>query len=286
MKEKFRKSKTRPTENRKNTSKVTSPELLPASHIDTRSKWDRTTSSYFEAEDVTNEQTNFPALMRVVGDITGKAVLDFGCGNGRFTSRLKSLGAKKVIGVDISPSMINLAKQGDLNSHVEYHANPDNSLSFLANNSVDVVMANLVFMMSPSREEIAKAMKEIHRVLKQGGTFAYLITHPAFIERGAHDYRNEFNGSFNYTVEGKPYKFILRKADGTEVDEDFYDYHYMLSTYLNTTINSGFSLFHIEEVSYPDEIIKKYGISKEFQSFPQAIIIKGKKINARTNRSV
>ena len=276
--EAFRKLKTRLTRNSQDTSRLRPPELSSASQLDTRLEWSRTISSYFEAEDVTNEQINFPALMHAVGDVTGKIVLDFGCGNGRFTSRLEPLGAAKVIGVDISPSMIDLAKQVNPNSHVEYHANPDNSLSFLANDSVDVVMANLVFMMLPSREEVAKAMKEIHRVLKPGGSFAYLITHPAFIERGAHDYRNEFDGPFNYTVEGKPYKFILRKADGTEIDEDFYDYHYMLSTYLNTTINSGFNLCHVEEVSYSDEVIKKYGISKEFQTFPQAIVIKGEKV--------
>ena len=149
----YRKLKTRTTGS-KNTSRVTPPELPSASHIDTRSKWNHTTSSYFEAEDVTNDQVDFPALMHVVGDIAGKVVLDFGCGNGRFTSRLESLGAAKVIGVDISPSMIDLAKQRDSNSHVEYHVNPDNSLSFLGNNSVDVVMANLVFMMSPSREGV------------------------------------------------------------------------------------------------------------------------------------
>lgn len=275
--EEFRKSRPRHGKNSKDTLGLTSSELSSASRVDTRSKWDQTTSSYFEAEDVTNEQANFPALMRVVGNITGKVVLDFGCGNGRFTNRLESLKAEKVIGVDISPSMIDLAKQEDSNSHVEYHANPDNSLSFLADNSIDVVMANLVFMMSPSKEEVSKAMKEIHRVLKPGGTFAFLITHPAFIERGAHDYRNEFDEPFNYRVEGKPYKFILRKADGTEVDEDFYDYHYMLSTYLNTTIKSGFNLRHVEEVSYPEEVAKKHGISQEFQTFPQAIIIKGEK---------
>lgn len=275
--EELRKSRTRHTKNSKDTSGPMRPELSSASHMNTRSKWDQTTSSYFEAEDVTNEQANFPALMSVVGNIAGKIVLDFGCGNGRFTNRFESLGAAKVIGVDISPSMIDLAKQGDSGSHVEYHANPDNSLSFLASDSVDVVMANLVFMMSPSKEEVAKAMKEIHRALKPGGIFAFLITHPAFIERGAHDYRNEFDGPFNYKVEGKPYKFILRKADGTEVDEDFYDYHYMLSTYLNTAIKSGFNLRQVEEVSYPEEVAKKYGISQEFQTFPQAIIIKGEK---------
>lgn len=249
----------------------------PLQPVDTRKIWDQTVGSYLEADATINDEINFPAIMRGLGDVQGLTVLDYGCGNGRLTRRLEALGATRAIGVDISSTMIDLANTADSNSRLEYHVNPDNTLFFLPDGSVDKVMANLVFMMSPSKEEMQQSFREIHRVLKDGGTFVFLVTHSAFIERGAHDYRNEFDGRFNYFAEEKPYKFILIDAQGEEIDEDFYDYHYTLATYLNTTIQAGFTISGVEEVSYPDDVAAKLQISPEFQAFPQALVVVGKK---------
>ena len=51
-------------------------------------------------------------------------------------------------------------------------------------------------------------------------------------------------------VEEKPYKFILRDKQGRETGGDFYDYHYMVSTYVNTVISAGFTLVGMEEVIF------------------------------------
>lgn len=241
-------------------------------------KWNETVESYFEAADITNEAINFPAIVRGMGEVEGRTILDYGCGNGRFARKIEQMGATKVIGVDKAPSMIDLARAADPDSRVEYQANPDNTLSFLPDGSIDKAMANLVFMMSPTKGEMQQAFREIHRVLKEDGTFVYLITHPAFIERGAPDYRNEFDGPFDYFAEEKPYKFILKDSKGKEIDEDFYDYHYTLATYLNTAIQSGFTITGVEEVAYDDPaVVKKYKIPAEFQKFPQSFMVALKK---------
>ena len=245
-------------------------------------KWGETTESYFEAADITNEEINFPAIIRGIKEVEGQTVLDYGCGNGRFSRKIEQMKAKKVIGVDKEQSMIDLAKNSDLDSRVEYHANPDNTLSFLPNNSVDKVMANLVFMMSPTKENMRQAFGEIHRVLKEDGTFIFLVTHPAFIERGAPDYRNEFDGPFDYFAEEKPYRFILEDSHGKEIDEKFYDYHYTLATYLNMAIQSGFTITGVEELTYNDPVIvEKYKIPQEFQKFPQSFMVMGGKLKIK-----
>ena len=243
------------------------------------SKWGETVESYFEAEDITNEEVNFPAIVRGLDGIEGQVILDYGCGNGRFSRKIEEMGATRVIGVDKEQSMIDLTKVADSESKVEYYANPDNTLFFLEDESVDKVMANLVFMMCPTKQEMQQSFREIYRVLKKDGTFVYLITHPAFIERAALDYRNEFDGSFDYFKEEKPYRFILKDAHGKEIDEKFYDYHYTLTTYLNMAMQSGFVVTGVEEITYSDpRVIEKYQITKELQTFPQSIMITGKKL--------
>lgn len=236
--------------------------------------WDSHVSTYMELPDVSNVEVNFPAIVRHIGECRGKVLLDYGCGGGRFSFRFEKLGAQ-VIGVDISLPMIQYACKTarPLGSLSQFLHMKDGTLTFLAADTVDIAVANLVFMMCSSKEQMAESMREIHRVLRRTGKFITVITHPCFIDRGAHDYRNVFPDGFNYMQEGYPYKFILQDANGNEVDNDFHDHHYTLSTYLQITLQSGFEIIGFEELTYARATIEKYGIPKEFQTFPQALLI-------------
>ena len=50
-------------------------------------------------------------LMRLIGDPTGKKVIDIACGEGFYTRIIRQRGAAKVTGVDLSEKMIELAKR-------------------------------------------------------------------------------------------------------------------------------------------------------------------------------
>lgn len=51
------------------------------------------------------------SLLRRVGIKRGDRVLDLGCGTGRITSLLNSLSENKVLGMDVSPKMIEIARE-------------------------------------------------------------------------------------------------------------------------------------------------------------------------------
>jgi ubiquinone/menaquinone biosynthesis C-methylase UbiE len=52
-------------------------------------------------------------LMELIGEPTGLSVIDLACGEGFYTRMLRRLGAHRVLGVDLSGGMIELArKQG------------------------------------------------------------------------------------------------------------------------------------------------------------------------------
>lgn len=100
----------------------------------------------------------------------GENVLDLGSGAG-FDSFLaaQKVGEKgKVIGVDMTPEMIDKARK---NAHKGNYENVEFRLGEIENlpvadNSVDVVISNCVINLSPDK---AKVFKEAFRVLKPGG---------------------------------------------------------------------------------------------------------------------
>src|SRR5262249_59337254 len=49
--------------------------------------------------------------MRLVGDVSGLAVLDMAWGEGFYTRELRHRGAARVVGVDLSEGMIQLARE-------------------------------------------------------------------------------------------------------------------------------------------------------------------------------
>jgi 2-polyprenyl-3-methyl-5-hydroxy-6-metoxy-1,4-benzoquinol methylase len=49
-------------------------------------------------------------LLRLAGEVQGKAVIDLACGDGYYSRELRRLGAARVVGVDVSHEMIRLGK--------------------------------------------------------------------------------------------------------------------------------------------------------------------------------
>lgn len=98
---------------------------------------------------------------------SGQKVLDIGCGLGTDTSRFASYGAD-VTGIDISPQAIELAKKNFGWREVPGQLLIMNGEALdLPSNEFDFVYCHTVLHFTPSP---GKMVREIHRVLKPGGT--------------------------------------------------------------------------------------------------------------------
>ncbi len=103
----------------------------------------------------------------------GEVVLDLGSGAGFdcFLAAQKVGPAGRVIGVDMTPEMIEKAEANAAKSaaeNVEFRLGEIESLP-LEDNSVDVVISNCVINLSADKQAV---FREIHRVLKPGGRIA------------------------------------------------------------------------------------------------------------------
>src|SRR3989338_2067553 len=100
----------------------------------------------------------------------GDTVLDLGSGAGLdcFLSDDKVGPSGKVIGVDMTQEMIDMAKENAENQgykNIEFKLGDIENLP-IDDNSIDVVISNCVVNLAPDK---SKVFSEVHRVLKKGG---------------------------------------------------------------------------------------------------------------------
>jgi len=106
---------------------------------------------------------------------TTDQILDLGCGTGRTTFPLYQLGYENIIGVDLTPEMINEANA--LNQHfktdIDFSVGDAMDLKFEEDVFDSVIFSFNGIMSIPKHENRMKAFKDIGRVLKQNGNFIF-----------------------------------------------------------------------------------------------------------------
>jgi len=178
-----------------------------------------------------------PSAQHYLGSLNGMRVLDLACGSGYFTRLIRQLGAAHVVGVDISPEMIELARkhQDENGSAMEYHVGDAAQLGDLG--TFDVVFAGFLLHYSSSLEQLTAMCKNISRSLRKGGRFVTFNENAKF----------PLHEGVKYGVEVIAHGAI---QDGTAITRTHYvdgrkdfcieHYHYEPETYEKVLKSAGF----------------------------------------------
>ena len=116
---------------------------------------------------------DLPAI--IAEHVSGREALDFGCGAGRSTRFLKKLGFD-AIGIDISSSMIELAKSIDPAG--SYRLVDDGDLSVFESARFDLVLSAFAFDNIPDVTRRCGLLRGIRRLLADDGRIVLLASTP------------------------------------------------------------------------------------------------------------
>jgi len=130
-----------------------------ASHIDTKPH-----NAYYER----------PATLSLLPEVKGKRILDAGCGPGVYSEWLADHGAE-VLGLDISPKMVEFAKKRVGGKATILQADIGQPLSFLKNMTFDIILSTLALDYVRDWDSV---FREFFRVLHQPGYFIFSVSHP------------------------------------------------------------------------------------------------------------
>ena len=128
-------------------------------------------------------------LIRLIGDPTGKKVIDIACGEGFYTRMIRQRGAAKVTGVDLSEKMIGLARASEAQEPlgIDYIVGDGRDLRVVPD--YDLAVAAYFLNYAHDRAELNAMCSGIARCLKPGGRFVTVNNNPAWDFPTAPSYR-------------------------------------------------------------------------------------------------
>lgn len=190
-----------------------------------------------------------PAMYGKLSNLKDKSVLCLGCGTGEENEFIHTLGVKRVVGIDISSGLIEIAKKAY--PHLEFHVMDIEKLDF-PGESFDYVFSSLSMHYLKDWRE---SLKRVHTVLKQNGVFLFSMTHPFFSATMLKDNEIEKSRILGYkdiknTNNCEIYGDYLNPSKReVKINKDLVvtNYHRPLSTIIKEITSSGFELTDIVE---------------------------------------
>lgn len=121
------------------------------------------------------------SVRQFVGNVQGLQVLDVASGTGHYSRLMRSLGAESVVGVDISPDMVHMARQTEAEEpmgNIEYHVQDAAALETLG--QFDLAVAIYLFHYATSLEHLQSICHGVARNLRPGARFLTYAISPDF----------------------------------------------------------------------------------------------------------
>jgi len=213
-------------------------------------------------------------FLNIVGDVRGKRVLDLACGEGFYSRRLKSLGADRVVGVDISAEMIRLAEEQERAAPqgIEYICADVCELGDLG--QFDVVVAAYLLHYALNVNDLQRMCRNIQRHLPAGGRFITLNENP---DQPAGCYTGYQQYGFNKTID-EP------RADGSKITYflvvgreliQFEATYFARQTYERVLTDAGFAAVNWQPLSVDPAGIDAHGAAywQEYLDNPPIIAL-------------
>jgi SAM-dependent methyltransferase len=183
--------------------------------------------------------------VRVLPDVHGLDVIELGCGTAYFGAWLKKLGARRVLGVDITPAQLATARE--MNREFEL------GLEFIEANAEDVPLPDSSFDLAFSEYGASiwcdpyRWVPEAARLLRAGGELIFM--------------RNSTLQVLCSPDEGKVADRLVRpqkgmhRFDWTDEDGPSTDFHISGSQMFQLLRKTGFDIVDFRELFAPDDAI-------------------------------
>ena len=207
---------------------------------------------------LTKEYVAKPTLVTLLGDTSGKKVIDLGCGSGYSTRLVRGTGSNEVVGVDVSSQQILIAQEMEKKKPlgITYQQSDVSDDSFLQFHDFDVATALYLLHYASTKDELYTLCNNIHHSLRPGGRFITINS-------------NSDNPTLENAKYGITAKILPPVVEGatrivTYLDEDqqicsFNTYFWEKETYEAALTNAGFEEIEWHRLQVSEDGIRRFG---------------------------
>src|SRR3989338_1029185 len=189
-----------------------------------------------------------PTILNLLPDVCGKSLLEIGCGNGILIPHLLKAGAGGVVGIDIAPKLLDIARKRLPKTVPLYEADITKSLK-LSEAPFDGAVSNFVLN---EVKNLQTPLQNIYNLLRPGAFFIMGVTHPTFLlgkhlihgERAIKGYKSYFSG-----------ESVTDGYQDGDKSIDFVTYTFPISAYVNVAMDVGFKIEKIIEPETPKQVL-------------------------------
>lgn len=199
-------------------------------------------------EDMIRTRVANKIIIKELGSLRNKIVLEAGCGNGFFIKYLKELNPKEIYAFDISPHLVEISKQQF--PDVKYDAFDLMEKLDYKTEFFDTIVCYNVLMEMP---KIENAVKELARITKKNGEIHIILIHTLY-----NLFINDKDAE-KETLHERLIRYI--KEESLTVNtikgyNDFIVHRRPLSMYINEFSKNGLFIKKMQEITIPKELAK------------------------------
>jgi ubiquinone/menaquinone biosynthesis C-methylase UbiE len=218
--------------------------------------WEAAADDWVAHADASDYQNLFlrPRMLALAGDVSGRRVLDLGCGEGSYSRALAGRGAR-VTGIDGSARLIEVARTraAAAGLAIDYLCANASAPGSLPSGAFDLIVASMVMM---NVENYDGAIREAYRVLAPGGSLCMSITHPCFSAPISDWVGGKGRVAKHFAVD----RYFERIAWNDRIAPSFRTptlrRHRPLADYMAGAIKAGFTLQNFQEPMATEEELK------------------------------
>jgi len=208
----------------------------------------------------------WPCLRSMLPDLSGRRVLDLGCGYGWFSRWARGQGATRVFGIDLSENMLKRAAELTVDDGIEYRRDNLETIQ-LSNSDFDLVFSSLVLHYI---DNLARLFQCIHRALVVGGHFVFSTEHSIYTAPRRPYWSIDETGTRSWPVDG----YLSEGRRETEwLAKGVIKQHRSIGTIINLLISAGFSIARLEEWGPTDEQIASQPELSEHRERPMFLLV-------------
>lgn len=212
--------------------------------------WEESAEAWVQFVDEGDQHREFlldPVMLGLLADVAGKDVLDVGCGEGRFSRMLASMGAR-VVGIDPTESLVASAR--GRGGGPRYEVCRAEKLPF-PDCTFDYVVCYLVLI---DIKDFRRAIAEIARVLKPGGQIVVSNLTSFTTASGTGWFRDSAGRKLHFPVDD----YNQERGDVVRWRSiEVVNWHRPLSAYMKAFLGQGLRLLYFDEPVPSEEAVRE-----------------------------